>query len=170
MSASVQAATPITFERFIQRAKPFVAWFLAALAGAVIGSAVSYQFQSQLNNRAALQQQYMGALQLFNQTGTAMDVSITNLADAVVEKRPIADAKEKARIAIGDHLSAAQALAEIVGRKNMETYMSGVGTLRELVDGASDAKSMMQASQARFDIMHNRTIIRAEAQENIYSL
>jgi hypothetical protein len=50
----------------------------------------------------------------------------------------------------------------------MRAYTGGVGTLRQLVDDTENPLTAMRASQARFELMHNRKVISDEARRNIY--
>jgi hypothetical protein len=161
------SAAPVPNLTFAER---FRKWFghVPALLLTLLACGLTYFLTVKANDHSALQQQYLGALQQFDQTGSAMDVSVTSLADAVREERGVADAKRNALNAIAVHAGASQALNEIVGRENMNAYQRGVGRLTDLVEATADLHSAVQASQARFDVMHNRNLIRDEARRNIY--
>ena len=141
---------------------------VGAIALILVTAVVTYFATARLNNEASVQQQYLLALQDFNRTGAALDVAITNLADAVVDERGVEAARQGARRAIAEHVGACQGLAEIVGRANMAEYAFGLSKLREYVDDTRNPRSAMLASQARFDLMHNRAIIATEARKQIY--
>lgn len=142
---------------------------LGAVALVLISVALTYVITSRLNNQTAVQQQQAVSLQEYNRTGAAIDVAVTNLSDAIVSGSGVGEARQNARKAIAEHVGASLALAEVVGRENMNAYMEGVSRLRELVDDSRNPRSAMLASQARLDLMQNRETIAAEARRNIYS-
>lgn len=159
---------PLSHPTFTDRAKGWLGVGISAVLSALLAAGLAYIFTVRANDRTSLQQQYLISLQQFEQTGGAMDVGVTNLADAVRERRNVPEAKRNALRAIAEHAGSVAALNPIVGRANMEAYMAGVSTLTDRVEDTTDLRSAMRASQARFDIMHNRTVIREEARNNIY--
>jgi len=141
---------------------------IGALVTGFIAALFTYAFTAKLNTESALQQQNLAALQEFISTGSKLDASITNLSDTLLDGDDLLAEKKVVREAIAAHASASQSLVQIVGKDNIDAYLVGVGMLRELVDSTGDVNSAMQTSQARFDVMHNRTKIIEEARENIY--
>ncbi len=142
---------------------------LGAITLALMTAALTYLVTAHLNSEATVQQQQLAALQTFISTGAEVDANVTDLVDAIDGETSVAEAKRATRHAISAHAAAAQSIEPIVGRKNLEVYQSGVGILRNLVDASSDPVSALRTSQARFDVMHNRTQIVAEARKHIYS-
>jgi len=150
------------------RAKRWMKYAIGALVTGFIAALFTYAFTAKLNTESALQQQNLAALQEFISTGSKLDASITNLSDTLLDGDDLLAEKKVVREAIAAHASASQSLVQIVGKDNIDAYLVGVGMLRELVDSTGDVNSAMQTSQARFDVMHNRTKIIEEARENIY--
>lgn len=144
---------------------------VGAIALALLTTALTYMVTARLNTESAVQQQQLAAIQTFISSGADVDTSITNLSDAAASGQGVDEAKREARRALSAHAAAGLSIEPIVGKENLKAYMVGVGTLRELVRNvrAGDGQSAMDASQARFDVMHNRTQIIAEARKNIYS-
>lgn len=151
-----------------ERAKRWMKYAIGALVTGFIAAVFTYGFTAKLNTESALQQQNLAALQEFISTGSKLDASVTNLSDSLLDNDNLLAEKKTVREAIAAHASAAQSLIQFVGKDNIDAYLVGVGTLRELVDATGDVNSAMQTSQARFDVMHNRTKIIEEARENIY--
>jgi hypothetical protein len=162
------SAAPVPQRTLTDRCKSWAGIAVTSALSALLAAGLAFVFTVQANDRLALQQQYLAALQQFDQTGSAMDVGVTNLADAVRERRNTAEPKRNALRAIAEHAGASQALNAVVGTENMNAYLTGVGRMTELVEATSDVRSAMNASQARFDVMHNRNVIREEARRNIY--
>lgn len=157
------------------RAAHYLKLVLGGLATAAIGgffaALFTYYATIRVNTANALQQQYLAAVQEFISTGSKLDASITDVADVVLDKdgpAKLDDARKSARQAIAAHTAAAQSLEPVIGTGNVKAYLEGVGALRLLLDDTRTAHQLLRTSQARFDVMHNRTLIVAEARKRIY--
>lgn len=151
-------------------------WFKAnagtvtfAVFTALLTAILTYVVTAQLNTNSAVQQQNLAALQRFVETGSQVDASVTELTDAVADVEGLSTAKKDVRRSLAAHAAASQDLKVVVGKANIDAYLDGMGTLRDLVDHVDDPREAFKASQARFDVMHNRTVIVSEARKNIYS-
>lgn len=141
---------------------------LTALVGGAFAALFTYYATAKLNNEAALQQQYLVAVQDFNATGAQVDATITELADNVLDGQEVAQARREARQAIAAHVAATQALAPLMGKGNVAEYMKGLATLRMMVDDTDGRSAALKTSKARFTLMENRTTMIAEARRRIY--
>ena len=139
-----------------------------AIVGGLCAALFTYMFTAKLNNDAAIQQQYLVAVQDFNATGAQLDSAITELADNVIDNSQVDEARRRARQAIAAHVAATQSLTPLMGEGNVGAYMSGLGTLRTLVDQTGDVSAALRTSDARFTLMENRQIMLADARERIY--
>ena len=139
-----------------------------AFATALLAAWLTYFFTAQLNTKAAIQQQYLLAVQDFTTTGARVDASITELSDNVLDGTQIYEARREARQAIAAHAASAQGLVQIMGEGNVSEYMKGLATLRLLVDDTDSKPEVLRTSQARFDLMSNRTVMVAEARRRIF--
>jgi len=135
---------------------------------ALLAAALTYLATARLNHEAALQQQYLAAVQDFVSTGAQVDAAVTELSDNVLDAEGVKEGRKEARQAIAAHAAATQGLSQVIGTGNAGEYMKGLAKLRTLVDQAEDVQSALKASDARFDVMHNRTIIVAEARRRIF--
>lgn len=142
---------------------------VGAVALALFTSALTYALTTQQNHEAAVQQQRLAALQTFIESGSKLDASVTDLVDSVGDRTDVIDAKKETRQALAAHAAASQSIEPIVGKANVEAYLGGVGTLRTIVDETANPSAALTTSQARFDVMHNRTVIVAEARKRIFS-
>jgi len=145
-----------------------VGGLLTALIGGFFAALFTYAFTAKLNTEAALQQQYLVAVQDFNSTGARVDAAITELSDNVLDSADVPQAKREARQAIAAHVAATQSLSPLMGTGNVELYMEGLATLRGLVDQTGDASAALRTSRARFDLMDNRQVMLSEARRRIY--
>lgn len=141
---------------------------LTAAIGGLFAAFFTYMFTARQNTEAALQQQYLSAVQEFISSGSRVDASITDLADSILDGQNVRDARQEARQAVAAHVAATQSLSQVVGKGNSNLYMEGVATLRTLVDEANSAQSVRKLSSARFDLMENRGVIVQEARKRIY--
>ncbi|RDC60301.1 hypothetical protein HME9302_01502 [Alteripontixanthobacter maritimus] len=139
-----------------------------ALVGGFFAAVFTYYATARLNNEAALQQQYLVAVQDFNATGANVDAAITELADNVLDGQEVAQARREARQAIAAHVAATQALAPLMGKGNVAEYMKGLATLRLMVDDTDGRSAALKTSKARFTLMENRTTMIAEARRRVY--
>ena len=139
-----------------------------ALVGGFLAALFTYYFTAQLNEESTLQQQYLAAVQDFNATGARVDASVTELADTVLDGDEVREARKEARQAIAAHVAATQSLTQVVGQGNVDAYMTGLATLRTLVDQTENPGAALRTSRARFDLMSNRTVMVAEARRRIY--
>lgn len=161
----------LTPDRARRYGKLLIGGLLTAIIGGFFAALFTYYATVRLNTETALQQQYLAAVQEFNATGAKVDASVTDLADSIADTgraTEVAGARKEARQAIAAHAAATQGLQQIVGKGNIDSYLEGLGALRTLVDSTKDAKAAMRVSQARFDLMHNRTLMVAEARRRIY--
>lgn len=145
---------------------------LTAAIGGFFAALFTYYATVQLNTSNALQQQQLASVQEFNSTGAKVDASVTDFADAVTDKASKTDldaARKEVRQSIAAHTVATQGLAQVVGTANVDEYLSGLGKLRSFVDKAVTPAATLDASQARFDIMYNRTLLTDEARRRIYN-
>ncbi len=149
-------------------AKLVVGGLLSAIAGGLFAAVFTYYATAKLNHEAVIQQQYLAAVQDFSATGARVDASITELADSVLDGAEINQARKEARQAIAAHVAASQSLVQVVGHGNVDAYMTGLATLRLMVDRTGDSTAALKTSRARFDLMSNRTIMVAEARKRIY--
>ncbi|MFZ3484180.1 hypothetical protein [Sphingomonas sp. 3-13AW] len=167
--ASAAPPTPwLTPERAKRYLKLAIGGLATAILGGFLAALFTYMFTARLNQEAALQQQYLAAVQEFVATGAVVDASVTGLADSVLDAEGIKAGRREARQAIAAHVAATQSLSQVIGTGNSDAYMEGLATLRKLVDETTDVQSALRASRARFDLMDNRTIIVAEARRRIY--
>lgn len=123
---------------------------------------------AKLNNEAALQQQYLVAVQDFNATGARVDAAITELSDNVIDSTEVKQARREARQAIAAHVAATQALSPLMGKGNVSAYMEGLASLRAMVDRTGNVSDALRTSRARFDLMENRQVMLNEARRRIY--
>ncbi len=158
--------------RIGDHAKRSWGWARKAVSSAVglvlLTAAVTYLITVRANSINAEQQQHLAALQQFISTGADVDANVTDLVDAAGDRSDVEIAKRNVRHAIAAHAAAAKSVEEVVGRANITAYIDGLGKLRTLVDDSNDPVAALQTSQARFDVMHNRTLIVAEARKHIY--
>lgn len=168
MATAPPVRAPMTRDQMIHWSKLALGGLLTALAGGFFAALFTYGFTARLNTEAALQQQYLSAVQDFNATGARVDAAITELSDTVLDGADIAQAKREARQAIAAHVAATQALSPLMGTGNVKAYMEGLATLRGMVDQTGDVRAALNASHARFDLMDNRQVMLAEARRRIY--
>lgn len=168
MASAPSVRAPMTRAQMIHWIKIAIGGLAAAVAGGLFAAYFTYLFTAKLNNEAALQQQYLVAVQDFNGTGARLDASITELADNVIDSAGIAEGRKEARQAIAAHVAATQALSPLMGTGNVKAYMAGLATLRRLVDQTANPSAALQTSRARFDLMDNRAIMVREARRRIY--
>lgn len=169
MMASAVPSTPwLTPERAKRYLKLALGGLLAAVLGGFMAAWFTYLFTARLNHEAAVQQQYLAAVQDFISTGARVDAAVTGLADSVLDGEGVGEARKEARQAIAAHVASTQSLSQVVGEGNSGAYMEGLATLRTLVDDTDDAQAALKASRARFQLMENRSIIVAEARRRIY--
>lgn len=154
--------------RLIKMVKLGLGGLATALIGGFFAALFTYFATAKLNNDAALQQQYLVAVQDFNATGAQVDAAITELADNVLDGNEVALARREARQAIAAHVAATQALAPLMGDGNVDEYMKGLATLRLMVDKTNVQSAALKTSNARFTLMENRTVMLAEARRRIY--
>lgn len=164
MMASIAPSNPTRWERVWHNLKMCGGVVFAAL----VAAALTYLFTAKLNTEAALQQQYLAAVQDYIETGASLDSAVTNLADSILDGQEVRPARQAARAAIAAHVAATRSLSEIVGKGNSNLYMKGLAALRQFVDAANDKASAEAMSNARFDVMDNRNIIVTEARRRIY--
>lgn len=141
-----------------------------ALIAGIVGGYTSYKYTAQLNHEAALQQQYLAAVQDFVSTGARVDAAVTGLSDNLLDGKGTLDGKREARQAIAAHTAATLSLSQVIGKGNADAYMVGLGDLRAIVDDTRDVKTALHASQGRFDLMENRQVIVNEARRRIYGV
>lgn len=141
---------------------------MTAIVGGLLAAWFTYMFTARLNQEAALQQQYLAAVQDFVSTGARVDASITGLSDNVLDKQDVVIGRREARLAIAAHVAATQSLSQVIGTGNAGAYMEGLAELRTMVDTTSDVRTALSTSRARFDVMDNRNVITAEARRRIY--
>lgn len=139
-----------------------------ALIGGFLGAYFSYLFTARANSEAALQQQYLSAVQEFVASGSTLDASITDLGDSILDGQDVRRARQDARRAVAAHVASTQSLSQVVGEGNSSLYMEGLATIRTLVDGANNAATAERLSNARFDLMDNRGVIVKEARKRIF--
>lgn len=171
MASIAQSMSWLTPDRARRYGKLVIGGLLTAAIGGFFAALFTYYATVQINSESALQQQYLAAVQDFTATGAKLDASVTDLADAIADKEnrsDVAEVRKEVRQAIAAHAAATQGLQQIVGKGNIDAYLVGLGTLRGVVDGTKDAQAAMRASQARFDLMHNRTVLVTEARRRIY--
>jgi hypothetical protein len=142
---------------------------VGAVALVVLTAVATYAVTARLNTVSSVQQQHLAALQSFIESGSQLDASVTDLVDSVADSDDVKVAKKEVRKALSAHAAASQSLAPIVGKANVDAYLVGIGTVRQLVDQTDNSQAALNASQARFDVMHNRTLIVAEARKQIHS-
>lgn len=141
---------------------------LSAALGGLLSAGFTYLFTEKQNHEAVVQQQYLAAVQDFVGSGARVDAAVTGLSDSLIDAQGVRDGRREARQAIAAHVAATQGLSQVIGKGNSDAYMEGLATLRTMVDDAKDVKTALTASNARFDLMENRTIIVAEARRRIY--
>jgi hypothetical protein len=171
MASIAQPMSWLTQNRARRYGKLVLGGLLTAIIGGFFAALFTYYATVRINTNSALQQQYLAAVQEFTATGSKIDASVTDLADAVADAgkaSELSDARKEVRQAIAAHAAATQSLQQVVGKGNIEAYLTGLGTLRTLIDDTNNAKAVVRASQARFDLMHNRTLMVAEARRRIY--
>jgi hypothetical protein len=168
MASAAPRTIWLTPERAKRYAKLAVAGLVTAVLGGLFAAWFTYLFTARLNNESAIQQQYLVAVQEFSATGARVDASVTELADTVIDKESIVQARKEARQAIAAHVAATRGLEQVVGKGNSDAYMTGLATLRSMVDATGDVQTALRTSRARFDLMDNRTVIIAEARHRIY--
>lgn len=169
MASAAQTAPWLTMDRAKRYFKMAVGGLATAIVGGLLAAWFTYVFTQRLNQEAALQQQYLSAVQEFVSSGANVDASVTRLADDVLDKQALTEAKREARHDIAIHVAATQSLSQVIGTGNAGEYMKGLATLRTLVDSTKDPSSALRASRARFDLMDNRAIIVAEARKRIFN-
>ncbi len=169
MASAAHIAPWLTMDRAKRYLKMAIGGLATAIVGGLLAAWFTYVFTARLNQEAALQQQYLSAVQEFVATGSNVDASITRLTDDVLDKENVREAKREARHAIALHVAATQSLSQVIGTGNASAYMDGLATLRTLVDSTSDPSTALRASRARFDVMDNRAIIVAEARRRIFN-
>jgi hypothetical protein len=157
------------FAQFSAKAMPALGGVATAFLGGLFAAIFTYYFTAKLNHESAVQQQYLAAIQEFATTGANVDASITELADTILDGAEITQARKEARQAIAAHVAATQGIVQIVGQGNADAYMVGLATLRKMVDNTGDVGAALKTSQARFDLMDNRTIIIDEARKRTYA-
>lgn len=168
MASAPPLSTRVSRAQLIHWGKLAFGGLLTALAGGFFAALFTYGFTAKLNNEAALQQQYLVAVQEFNATGAQVDAAITELADTVLDSSDVSQARKEARQAISAHVAATQALAPLMGTGNVEAYMEGLATLRVMVDQTGDIRAALRTSRARFELMDNRQLMLTEARRRIY--
>lgn len=139
-----------------------------AIVGGFLGAYFSYLFTAKANGEAALQQQYLSAVQEFIATGSTLDASVTDLSDSILDGQDVRRARQEARRAVAAHVASTQSLSQVVGEGNSNLYMEGLATIRTLIDGANNAATAEKLSDARFDLMDNRGVIVKEARKRIF--
>lgn len=159
---------PVSREKLLRWVKLGLGGLATALIGGFLAAWFTYVFTARLNHEAALQQQYLSAIQDFSATGAKVDASITELADTVLDGAALATARKEARQAIAAHAAASQSLAQVVGQGNVNAYVEGLATLRVLVDSTENRSQAWQTSRARFDLMDNRATMVNEARRRVY--
>lgn len=167
MATAPPLRAPMTREQLVNGLKLVLGGLATAVLGGLFAALFTYYATERLNNKAALQQQYLAAVQDFNSTGAHLDASITELADNVLDGLEVRQARREARQAIAAHVAATQALSPLMGTGNVAAYMKGLATLRLLVDQTGNSSAALRTSRARFDLMHNRTIMVSEARRRI---
>lgn len=171
--ASAPPSSPwLTPERAREYGKLLLGGLLTAIAGGFFAAVFTYYATVNLNTSNALQQQNLAAVQEFVATGAKVDAAITEITDVIADKddeKELREARKEARQAIAAHAAAAQSVAQVVGTGNTKAYLVGLGTLRTLVDSTGNPRGALQTSQARFDVLYNRTLIVAEARKRIYA-
>ncbi|RKF23393.1 hypothetical protein D6851_02670 [Altericroceibacterium spongiae] len=168
MTTAAPPFAHVTRAQLINWIKLAAGGLATALVGGFFAAVFTYYATAKLNNEAALQQQYLVAVQDFNSTGAKVDAAITELADNVLDGQEVAQARREARQAIAAHVAATQALAPLMGKGNVAEYMKGLATLRLMVDDTDGRSAALQTSKARFTLMENRTVMIAEARQRIY--
>ncbi|WP_313395500.1 hypothetical protein [Sphingobium yanoikuyae] len=142
---------------------------LTAILGAVLAGLATYYFTQQLNEESSIQQQYVSSVQDFAATGAKVDAAITDLGDTVIDGDELAAAKKEARQALSAHAASALALLPLIGKGNVENYMTGIADLRLLVDETGDVPAAVRASRGRNALINNRNAVIAAARRQIYS-
>lgn len=168
MASAVPMPAPMSRDRIIHWAKLAAGGLATAILGGIFAAVFTYMATARLNQEAALQQQYLAAIQEFSATGAKVDASITELADTVLDGAEKAQARKEARQAIAAHVAASQGLTQVIGIGNVKAYMKGLATLRLLVDATDDKSEALTTSRARFDLMDNRISMIAEARRRVY--
>lgn len=165
--ASVAPSLP-SRERVTHYGKLAIGVIFSAIIGGLIAGWFTYVFTAKLNTEAALQHQYLSAVQEFVSTGSEVDASVTNLADSILDGQEVRTARQASRLAIANHVAATVSLSQVIGEGNANLYMEGLASMRTYVDAANSSQSALAMSNARFDLMENRNAIVHEAQRRIY--
>lgn len=172
MASAPPSPAWLTRDRVVSVSKLAIGGLLTAIAGGFFAAVFTYYATVRVNTSNALQQQNLAAVQEFVSSGAKVDASITEIADVIADKddgEKLVDARKEARQAIAAHAAATQSIVQIVGTGNAAAYLDGLGTLRTLVDTTKDSQEALRTSQARFDVLSNRTVIVSEARKRIYS-
>lgn len=168
MASASPPLSGLSRDQLLRYGKLGVGALVTAFLGGLFAAWFTYFATVEANNKASLQQQYLSAVQEFSATGAQVDASITELADGVLDGRQVADARRSARQAIAAHAAASQGLAQIAGQGNVDEYVKGLAVLRLMVDDTNNGARAFETSQARFDLMENRTVMVREARRRIY--
>lgn len=172
MASAPPSPAWLTRDRVLSFSKLAVGGLLTAIAGGFFAAVFTYYATVSLNTSNAVQQQNLAAVQEFVSSGAKVDASITEITDVIADRddaEKLVDARKEARQAIAAHAAATQSIVQIVGTGNAAAYLKGLGALRTLVDTTKDPQEALRTSQARFDVLSNRTLIVAEARKRIYS-
>jgi len=154
--------------RYVPEVKDLIGMLITAVLGATLAGLATYYFTERLNKHASIQQQYVASVQDFATTGAKVDASVTDLADATIDNEGVDAAKKEARQAIAAHAAATLALQPLIGKGNVQSYMTGVADMRKLVDSTGDVPAALRASKGRFALIDNRNVVIKEARRRIY--
>ena len=168
MAAASRSSSPPR-SRYMPEVKDLVGMLITAFLGAILAGLATYYFTERLNKRASIEQQYVASVQDFASTGAKVDAAVTDLADATIDEEGVDAAKKEARQAIAAHAAATLALRPLIGKGNVEAYMSGVADMRKLVDSTGDVPAALRTSKGRFALIENRNAVIKEARRRIYS-
>ena len=141
----------------------FGRWVGAAVFAAVISAGTSWFVSAQLNRDALIAQDSVYAIQAFEQSGGDMDAKVSKLADLVVDKKSLSDAKADAREAIGSHAAKARAVRNAVGIENADAYVDTLAKLREAIDSTKDIDGEMKVARIHAALISARDKMSANA-------
>lgn len=126
------------------------------LLGAAIAGLFTYLATAQANVELLRQQQRTVIIQQFEESGARMDSNLSLFVDTLIDRDKADEARKEARIAITLHASQARGLNDIVGKKNVDGYLKGLGQLRQFVDQTQDVPTAMRAAQSHVFLMEYR--------------
>ncbi|WP_199555491.1 hypothetical protein [Sandaracinobacteroides hominis] len=138
-----------------------------AIASAIFAAIVTFFVTANLNNTAAIKQQYYVSLANFNDTGTKMDAVLSNYVDALLDGKLSAQNRNEVRQAITTHAAASAQLKGILEDRQIDNYQRALGILRSLFEQTTDISSAMRAGQAHIDLIEHRNKMHDAARDQI---